>query len=281
MHPVVKSYLKRPDFMLKTAVRWYASETSDLKTVFVMGPPRSGTTLLQRLILNHSKVFGFPLETNIVSPRPIFDYSRFADYVPEEIYKSALADSRSLIGFFDLLHRRSFPDRPEDSWIVEKTPQHARNLAYILNRMPEAKVVFVVRDGRDTLCSGRSAQNIPQANVLSSHAAYYNACVFPLMNLKEGANRVKLVRYEEFTASPERQLSDICRFLGLEPELETQLHPSQASDDKRAGEKAFERLGQAITPATVGRWRTEMTPEEIAEYKKIAGRSLAFLGYEV
>lgn len=281
MHPVLATYLKRPDFGVRMARRWVSSDTSDLKTVFVLGPPRSGTTLVQRLMLNHSRVYGFPFETNLMSPRSIFEYARFSDYASEEVYMRALTESRSLVGFFDLLHRLSFPDRPEDSWIIEKTPQHARFLKYILSRMPNAKAVFVVRDGRDTLCSGRSAENIPQAQVLKRHAAYYNRCVTPLMSLGPLRSRVLMVKYEEFTRAPEGGLADICDFLDITPELAEQLKPTSSRDDARAGQRAFERLGQAVTPATVGRWRTEMTSDEIRDYNHVAGECLSYLGYPV
>lgn len=281
MHVVAQEYLRNLIDIPKMMMRWQAQETSNLPAVFVVGPPRSGTTLLNRILLNHTKLFGFPLQTNLFSPRSIYSYKRFSHYVSEDIYQKALDESKSLVGFFDKLHRLSFPDLPDDGWFVEKTPQHARHVNYILPRMPKAKVVFVVRDGRDTFCSGRSGQNIPQSNDLKKHAQYYNDCVAPLNTLTEHSDRVHVIRYEDFTAAPEEGLEQIMSFLGLEAEPDRQLAPSNTTDDERAGRKPFERLSKAITPATVGRWRKELNASEIAQYNAIARESLKILGYPI
>lgn len=279
LHPVVVSYLRNPGDILRNRRRWTNPETSNIPVAFVLGPPRSGTTLLNRLLLNHSAIEGFPLQTNIFSPRSIYDLARFSHYADADTVTRALKQSRSIAGFFARLHELSFPQVPSGGYYLEKTPQHARYLGYILKHLPKAKVIFAVRDGRDTFCSGRSAQNIPQAGSVAGHARYFNSCIKPVRGFLDQSERILVVKYEEFTAAPEAGLTRIMNFLGLPPELDVQLAPSDQKKDWRAAEKAFERLNQPITPATVGRWRKEMSPEEIAAYNKIAGGSLSLFGY--
>jgi hypothetical protein len=276
---MVDSYIRKPGDILRNRRRWTDPETSDLPVAFILGPPRSGTTLLNRVLLNHSAIRGFPVQTNIFSPRSIYDLKRFSHYADPSITARALTETRSLSGFFARLHELSFPDLPQDGYYLEKTPQHARYLSHILRHLPKSKVIFAVRDARDTFCSGRSAQNIPQVRSVPVHARYFNSCVDPVRGLLSNHERILVVRYEEFTAAPEAGLTRIMGFLGLDPEMENQLAPSNEAKDWRAAEKAFERLNQPITPATVGRWRNEMSTEEMAAYRRIAGKSLELFGY--
>ncbi|MET3598513.1 sulfotransferase family protein [Martelella mangrovi] len=279
IHPLFDRYISHPGEILKNFRRWKNPEVSNIPVAFVLGPPRSGTTLLNRLLLNHPATRGFPIQTNIFSPRSIYEVERFKHYAEPALVNRALAESRSLAGFFARLHEISFPDMPEEGWYVEKTPQHARYLSYILKHLPNSKIILAVRDGRDTFCSGRSAQNIPQASSVKAHARYFNSCIDPVRKLLGENDRILVVKYEEFTSDAEAGLTRIMNFLDLPVDLKKQLVPSSAEKDWRVSEKAFQRLAQPITPATVGRWRKEMTGSEIAEYNSIAGKNLLVFDY--
>lgn len=274
-------YASHPIEIGRNIRRWRNTETVDLPLVLVLGPPRSGTTLLHRTLLNHSRIAGFSEETSIISPKSIYDFNRFAHFVDEDAYRTALDNTRSLAGFFAALHKYALP-AGDLAYYAEKTPQHAKRLDYILSRFPNVRIVFAVRDGRDTYCSGKAAGNIPQARTIRSHAAYFMACVRPAMT--ESARRqdqICVVRYEDFTIDPSGQLDRIMGFLGVDAEPEAQLSAAARKSDDRALRAEFARLNAPISGETVGRWRREMTGTEATAYARIAGSGLSHFGYEI
>lgn len=273
----LRYYARHPHHVVAQVQRFRRSRPHAGRFVFVMGPPRSGTTLIHRLLLNHSHLEGFSYETSIISPKPIFDPARFTHYVDAHVHAQALAQTRDLPGFFARLHELALPAPPPGGWFVEKTPQHARRLRFILDMFPAARVVFCVRDGRDTFCSGRAAGNIPQARDVARHARYFDACMAPYFGTAPDP-RVRLLRYEDFVADPWPQLADLMRFVDLEAEP-GQRDTARTGRDARAAHKAFDRLSKPIDAGTVARWRDEMTPEEIARYERIAGPALDRLDY--
>lgn len=146
--------------------------------IFVVGHPRSGTTLVQLLICANPEISSAP-ETHLFSHvlKPIRNWrsgkiaagdvpkilSRLAGKpgirVPEgvafEIQREA---ERGALGAAELLERlmRYFAEQNGQSsfrrW-VEKTPRHVQYLPEILGLFPDARVVNVVRDARDVVSS--------------------------------------------------------------------------------------------------------------------------------
>lgn len=272
-------YARNPAEISANLARWRRRERIEAPFIFVLGPPRSGTTLLHRILLNHSKIRGFSEETGTFSPRSIHDYRRFSEFLSPEIHSAALRQTRSISGFFHAIHDLSLP-LPDGGAFVEKTPQHAIYLPYLLKCFPKARAVFAIRDPRDTFCSGLSAGNIPQARNLTKHARYFRRCVSPLLTLPEtDRERVFILKYEDFTRAPEAELTEVMRFLRLSGEEASQLSPEAMASDSRAQQGAFARLARPITPATVNRWQREMTPEQAQAYQIAAGPGLSHFGY--
>lgn len=276
----LKYYARHPLSIVEQIQRFRKSQPQYGRFSFVLGPPRSGTTLVHRLLLNHSLINGFSYETSIISPKPVADFQRFKHYVSTEVHEEALKSTEDIPHFFARLHSLALPKvQKPHGWFVEKTPQHAKRLSYILKNFPNAKVVFCVRDARDTFCSGRAAGNIPQARSVKKHAAYFKKCMNPYFeNLS--SDRIRLMRYEDLAANPMESLARLMEFLDLELEP-AQLETRNTAADARSSHKAFDRLSKPINSSTVGRWRDEMSEAEIRQYTKISGSALSRLGYEI
>lgn len=247
--------------------------------VFVIGPPRSGTTLMHRVLMNHSCLTGFEEETAIFSLRSVEDTQRFSHFVSDAQHSEALFGAVSLAEFCLRLHEIVL-NRPKGGRFVEKTPQHAKWLHYIAARFPAAQFVFCVRDPRDTYCSALASGVIPQSKNLHKHASYFNKCAAGLITAPQDLQRrTHVVRYEDFVSDPALRLSTIMAFLGLEPEVECQISTRGKITDRRAARPEFSRLSEAINNSSVARWKTEMSVEDADRYAKLAGSTMRFFNY--
>jgi hypothetical protein len=136
--------------------------------IFVVGSHHSGTTLVRRVIGRHPQIFDVPEETNLFELSPCRAEIRMAQLalrcgragrgiVPsgDRSANGVLSFVQSMVRALPVLGRafggptlKAAPDR----W-VEKTPGHVRRLPRLFAQSPTAKVVAVVRDGRDAALS--------------------------------------------------------------------------------------------------------------------------------
>lgn len=148
----------------------------EIKRVFIVGCPRSGTTLLQGMLAAHPKVLSFP-ETHFFSiayPRnrlkrlltwPALNLKGVLGTIASELGREDLSvearigllEGRYEAPFLKLLDRVA-RDAGKDVW-VEKTPRHLHFLDQIGKRVPGARFIHIVREGRDVVASLYKAAN--------------------------------------------------------------------------------------------------------------------------
>lgn len=167
--------------------------------------------------------------------------------------------------------------------LLEKTPDHIRRAQQILETFPEAKIIEIVRDGRDVCASFQSlskSKNQKWAQRSTSeiidlwqrHIKYGNA-------LRDGASqadRFYSVRYEDLKQDTPEELSKMFRFLGLE-ENQSIIESIVESHDIRKVKVKGE--GQKTNQGVVGRWRKKLSQSDIYLWNKDAYETLTRLGY--
>lgn len=247
---------------------------SPATTVFVLGSPRSGTTLVQSVLAAHSRLFSIPGETGLFSLQNIFARRHLGLSWDEN--QALFDESRDLVDFFDRAVRR-LQERSGGGTFVEKTPQHVLRLDFLLRHFPRARFVHVARDGRDCYASAKSHPRIPQTASATSFARYWRRCVLGPLRLKERA-RLLSIRYEDFVRAPESELAGVMRFLDLEVEA-AQLDPERFGDHRRGELEEFRLLRTPISDRRVGRWREELSEAEVRDFERVAGRLLDAWGY--
>ena len=95
---VLSSHLRTPHLILRN-IKWRMPRTiSDQQVVFVVGAPRSGTTLLQRVLASHSALFSIEGETGIFSARNYFTRTHFR--LSTEDTQSLFDRSSDIVDFF-------------------------------------------------------------------------------------------------------------------------------------------------------------------------------------
>ena len=146
---------------------------------------------------------------------------------------------------------------------------------------PSAHFVHIVRDGRDLAAS--HLVTVPWGFTSAAEAARGWVSVVQRPPTVAPAGRYLEVRYEDVVTAPERSLRRIVDFLELpwsDSVLEHWKIPHTLFDAPW-GHPAAEAAARPLSDAQVGRFRKDLSAEQIAEFETIAGRQLQRLGYDL
>jgi tetratricopeptide (TPR) repeat protein len=126
--------------------------------VFVVGMPRSGTTLVEQIIAGHSRIFGAG-ELGVI-PQRIAGLNRWERHVGSgRSYPDCVDDLSPYVsagianGILDELRELAANDKPEALHVVDKLPHNFENIGLIKFLFPNARIISVRRDPRDIAIS--------------------------------------------------------------------------------------------------------------------------------
>ncbi|MEL6139896.1 MAG: sulfotransferase [Cyanobacteria bacterium J06628_6] len=165
--------------------------------------------------------------------------------------------------------------------LLEKTPLHIRYVDRILQRFPDAKVVEVIRDGRDVCASYNAlATTQPWANIGTAGAIrQWRRCIDWGERYRAQSDlspRIHAVRYEDLksdTAASLKHLFDFANLSWNDAQISHIVRATDINSIRRRGK------GQYVRKGAVGDWKQSLSPEDISLCQEIAGDRLADLGY--
>jgi len=268
--------------------------------VFIVGLPRSGTTLLASILAAHP-AFAVSPETHFLNRwLPTFRtdlpgvaavqelLDRFCGFerFPQLGLDPAVLRDRATgerveapRALFTLLLDEVRRERGR-ARIVEKTPDHDQHVETLLSWYPDCRVVWMVRDPRAVLASTRK---VPWTALTHPRplAGRWRASVRRLEALSRDG-RVTSVRYESLVADPEREARRLCAL--LHEEFRTEMLAGErprhyATVIHEWGRSHLERARGPIDEASVEKWRQELTQDDIGLLEILCGRALTRWGY--
>lgn len=272
------------------------------RPVFVVGCPRSGTTLLYSMLMAAGGFAAYRKETYFYDLVP-----RFADLSDPKTHESfaaeylngylgkvpgldvrpfvfaALEQCRNSGDFLPRLMDGITAAQGMDRW-VEATPVHVLHMDAIRDAVPDAQFVHVVRDGRDCALSNTSKQWIATLPWDRDRMIGVAALHWEWMT-RAGRHFVRSnpadcfeVRFEDLVADPERTLRRIGTFLDHDLDyVRVQRNPVHALKLPNTSFRA-ERYSPDFNP--VGRWRTKISRDDQALCDALVGPTLRELGYD-
>jgi hypothetical protein len=277
----------------------------------IVGVPRSGTTLLRMMIDAHSAI-AIPPETGFLPALADLDPSSDSAGAAWELitafhtWPDFHLDAAALRDQFERLaplapadaaraFYRSYAARHGKTRWGDKTPGYGTVIDRIASLLPEARIIHMIRDGRDVMVSVRGLWFRPGDTVEACAADW----VHRIVTTRERAARVPWyleIRYEALVRDPEATLQAICRFLELpfDPAMlsyyagsAARLEEHEARYDAQGGlviAKADRLRNQRFVmepprPDRIGRWQAELTVEDVRRFTDVAGEWLDRLGY--
>jgi len=239
------------------------------RPIFVVGCPRSGTTLVQCILSASSQAFSLP-ETHFFSyvlPALGGDPSRVLDGAGLAEARQALETEANLALPEDVYRPGTVLDlfvgivehyRPEAGLrAIEKTPRHVLHLPTIAACFPDARFVNVVRHPIDVASSLMGVPFESSRSVLS-YASRWSESVLAARGF---AGRLLTVVYETLVKEPEATTRELCAFVDLpyEPAMLEEFG-REAQRNVGRGETWKDDISKGVLLNRSGVWRERMTP---------------------
>lgn len=274
--------------------------------VFIVGCPRSGTSLLKMIMDAHPHLAIPDREQQWISKlvqrgkvdryRPV-TAELLAELAHERRFQGLLPDEklvRTLENELPLPYAR-FVTRALDlhgvsknkRLVGEKSPRHVHFMPLFHELWPRARFVHLIRDGRDVALSRRDWKPTKPPAGLASWAddPITTGAVVWNRDVRRGIEEGKRlgpslyceVRYEALVADLEAECRRLCQFLDIEfDDRMLRHHEGRERPDGRLSAKKSWR------PVTSGMrdWRSQMSEYELEGFEAAAGELLEELGYE-
>jgi len=283
------------------------SVQNQVAPIFIVGMPRSGTTLLRTLLSAHRAIAITP-ETHFLSelvPRfrmmdlsntDNFDkfwdaFSRSAfmlrsqldpDETKERILASGLVDYRKVFTTVLAIYAESRGKKR----CGEKTPGHYQYIDVLLRWYPQAKVIFVLRDPRAVVASLLEVHWAPKSAYANAQN-WNRSC--SILEQWSSDPRVLCLMYESLVTNTEHELRTVCEFVGedwdpavLDP-ANCDMNDENDVDVKTAlaWSKAFlKSVCRPISTASVDKWRATLSSHQTAIIEHVTRDKMIMHGYQ-
>jgi hypothetical protein len=274
--------------------------------VFVVGPVRSGTSWLQTMLAEHPDLASPPethLFANYLGPldeawqqdRSLVAAALDAPDAQVVHGLSTVVDDTEFVallrGFYDAVRDPVVAAKAGATRLLEKTPDHAVCLDTITRVVPDAAIVFMVRDPRATVRSVLQASTEPWGDwapkTVHDAAGLWRRSVRPVFRYRKDP-RVVVVRYEDLCSDPE-ELARVAKFVGLaHPSTWLRTTPDVSPDARSstvvrgaANEQPFHPYGARGFSFHDRTTRRELTRYESAYVVTRCRDEMRALGYDV
>jgi len=255
--------------------------------IFLAGIDRSGIGLLGDLLDAHP-AFALSRRTNFwtfydgrfgdlaessnldACVRSLMRYRRIRDLGldPGSLRDTFLASpERTYARLFALIGEQHALIRGKRRW-GDKSLGSERHADRILGSYPDARMVHMIRDPRDRHASVTSHRGAKRGGSAGTSAEWRDSVRLAERNAARHEQHYRVIRYEDLVAEPREVMEAVCGFFG-EPLDEAVLVPLQSSHDTTP----------AIHALSVGRFRSDLDPGQVAFIERLLGRDITRRGY--
>jgi len=255
-------------------------EPMESRLIFVIGPPRSGTTLLMRMLGSHSQIYS-RAEPHLLGPLAHLGYFDSVDAAPFDHLQAAQA-AREFVAdlpraaadyldacraYIDTLYGRMLAAHGNGKrFFLDKTPANALILPFITKLYPKARYVVLTRHPAAIFSSYANSffdgdyDAARRFNPILNRYVPAMACL-----LRERPAPLVQVGYEQLVQHPEAEMQRVCDFLGLPFEPSAIEYGRHDHDTKGLGDPLT--VGKHVRPITdsVDKWAAELAqyPERL------------------
>lgn len=241
------------------------------RLLFVISPPRAGSTLLQQMLGSHSQIYTHP-EPHLITPLAYLGYHDAVDKAPYDHINAAEA-IRAYVGrlprgeadyldglraYADTMYGRMLAPSGR-RYFLDKTPAYATVLPFLTALYPQAKYVVLTRHPLAVMSSYANSFFVGDWHAAQAFNPVLERYV-PAMAQLIRERRVPLLQvvYEELVERPEAELARIFRFLELEDEPQAVNYGEHFEAKEGMGDPIGVKKHQRPTTGSVDKWVSEL-----------------------
>lgn len=267
-------------FSADRATAWTAPDYKPCRIAFLVGFPRSGTTLLDSILRSHPDID--VIEEKPMLPTVLTEVNRklltdpnYVDCLDDEQF----ATLRQI--YFDELNLHRDLSRP-DSLVIDKFPLNIVNAGLIHRLFPEARFILALRDPRDCVLScfmQNFKPNDAMANFLTleDDADYYHLVMRRWQQYESALTLdAHRVRYEDIVADFSGSVRQLLEFLEL-PWDEAVTRFQETALNRQIRTPSYHQVVQPIYQRANGRWRNYK--EQMAHTLPLLQQWVELFGY--
>lgn len=264
-----------------------ATEIERATPLFPLGSPRSGTTLLTRILNAHPKILMTDETTVLLQLYEIITKSRIgrpAGIIYGKSYTDLWADhlqehSKQLIdSYYERI--RVIESKEQLSYWGEKHPHHSQGhcLKFIEELYPTCRYIYIVRDPRDTALSIAAMNKIEFSKALNTWKLFADRYEKYFDSLSK--QNFFHLRYEDLVANYADVSKRMFEWLGLEFTEEVNQFLRDYKDVDAHTIRRHWRQKANFGEQSVERWKRELTKPDRDYARNIAGTYMDKYGYE-
>lgn len=246
-----------------------SSHNTGDEAIFIIGMPRSGTTLIERILSSHPDVYAAGELQNFAAALQQQSHSSQSFLLDANMAQHTRAIDWAELGTRYLASTRPAPtDKPR---FIDKLPHNFLYAGHIACALPKAKIICMRRNPMDT-CLGNFRQLFAHPSI---HFDYSNDLLdtgryFVLFDRlmrhwqRVFPGRIHEVSYEALVRSPEalsRELADYCGLTWSDACLDFETNPAPV------GTISSQQVRKPIFHTSVGRWNHYA--QELSELRKL------------
>jgi tetratricopeptide (TPR) repeat protein len=246
--------------------------------VFLLGFPRSGTTLLEQVLAGHPDIV-------TLEERPFLEAAVTEFLKDKASFERLLGADDALLDpfrdlYWQLVDREGL--KPRGKVFVDKMPLYSLNLPLIARMFPGAKILFAERDPRDVVfsCFRRAFQvnaGMYQFTSLESAARFYDLTMTAArIYMQAFPMEVRPTRHETLVTDFEGESRALCDFLGLEW-TEALTRFAERARKRRIRTPSAPQVRRGLYATGIGQWRRYA--DHLAPVMPILERWAETLGY--
>ena len=214
------------------------------RPIFIVGMPRSGTSLIEQVLSSHSQIYG----------------AGELDFLPKIIDKLGIKKPSNLKSFFTQI-RNSYYDQikriSDDHYIIDKLPVNYRWVGFIINAFPEAKIIHIERNPMAVCWSNYKTSFVDYGmdfNLSQQDIAKYYSLYFDLINFWKSKYKKNIfhINYENFVDDFEENSKKILNFLDLKWEDQIKNYDKNMRPVTTA---SFQQVREGIKKNTSSVWK--------------------------
>jgi hypothetical protein len=269
---------------------------SDITPIFLLSLPRSGSTLLQRMIASHSEIATasepwllLPMLSVMRATGTYADYNfrsakqaigEFLSSLPsgDRDYETAVRTAAEQLYFKACSNGERF--------FLDKTPRYSLIAAQLLSTFPEGKFIFLWRNPLSVLSSIVETFGENKWKIHAFKIDLFEGLDHLIAAGQMASGQAIFLRYEDLVVRPELEIEHLCSYLDIAPEQRMTTSMGNGYLEGSFGDQMGKRSHRDLSGASINRWQEILNNPLRKRWARryllqLGSERLSFMGYDI